>query len=374
VAVALAASACSSQRTAAGPSWQLTGGFGAGVDITSVGADPWVAVGSSTGADGQPDTACYLSADGRSWRPCGLVPVDTDGYHTRLLGVAHLGSTLFAGGVAVGALHGNPRPYLWSGPLAGPLTEGNLPRELFGGERIISFTGLSAGLLGGFGAGTWDGVTNQVVAQIWRTTDGSNWQRLDGVQSLTSTPDEILRGQAVAVGPERVVLAGASLDLHRLDDGDDGAIWWSDDGTRWVRADLAGAGMGGPGYQELRVVSPAGAGFTVGGANGARAAIWSSVDGKRWQSAHPLPGGSGRGATVTALAAGPQRQQWAGGVVDGVPRLWRSTDGRNWATVALPAGVRAAGSAQAVTLAYGAGQLLVVVQGSNGSVAALTPT
>jgi hypothetical protein len=354
----------------------VSGAFGARVFITSLWSDPWVAVGWTAATDGRPDTACFLSADGRRWTACGVVPVDSDGFHTRLLGVARVGSTLIAGGAAVGALHGNLRPYMFAGPLGGPLRELNLPRELFGGENIISFEGLTAGPLGGLAAGTYVGVTNQSVAQVWRTSNGTDWQRLDAVAALTGSPQEILAGRAVAVGPHRAVLVGTAIDLRHLENRDDGAAWWSDDGASWVRADLRGAGMGGPGDQELRAVAaidggPRSGGFLAGGSDGTSAVVWSSPDGRQWQRSLPLPGGRGRAATVTALAGSGAAGLWAAGVVDGTPRLWRSADGSQWKRLSLPAppvaGVVASGPAQSVSMGAANGQLVVVVQGAAGS-------
>lgn len=375
IAVAVVAASCTASQgpSFAPPPWQPSGGFGPGVFITRVLADPWVAVGWSDGSDGLPATACFVSTDGRAWTGCPLVPVDTDGRHTRLLSVARVGSTIVAGGVAVGALHGNPRPYLWAGQSGGPLRELNLPRELFGGERIISFSDLAAAARGGFAAGTWDGVTNQSVAQVWRTTDGTDWQRLDAIAALTSTPDEILRGDAVTVGPNRVVLAGAAFSVRQPSNRDDGAIWWSDDGISWTRADTAGADLGGAGDQELRTAAAIGHGFLVAGSTAAAASIWSSPDGRQWRRALPLPGGTagtkGPVATVTALATGDSGQEWAGGIVNGSARLWASGDGHRWVAVPLPRTLAEAGPAQVVTLATSADQLLVAVQGSRGSVA-----
>jgi hypothetical protein len=62
-------------------------------------------------------------------------------------------------------------------------------------------------------------------------------------------------GDAVTVGPNRVVLAGAAFSLRHPSDRDDRAIWWSDEGISWARADTAGADLGGPGDQELRAAA-----------------------------------------------------------------------------------------------------------------------
>ncbi|HEX3540759.1 MAG TPA: hypothetical protein VHT75_09995, partial [Acidimicrobiales bacterium] len=225
-AVVLLAAAC----VASGPprpmavAWR-TGLFPAGASVAGAAyvrpagsASAWMAVGATAVGTADAATGCFASAGGLSWAPCPLRPIDTDGRRTRLLGVARLGSQVIAGGVAVGALHGNPRPYLWAGPVGGAMEELNLPRELFGGENIISFRGLASGPLGGFAVGSYVGVTNQTVAQVWRTADGTDWQRLDGVASLTGSSEEILRGTAIADGPHRVVLVGASIDLRRLAD------------------------------------------------------------------------------------------------------------------------------------------------------------
>ncbi len=392
ILVAAASASCSARRATAPPQlrWKVSAAFGLGVFVDSVLAGPWMAVGSARGAGGVAATACFRSADGLSWTTCALAPIDTDGAHTRLLSVVRVGATVVAGGVAVGALHGNARPYLWAGPLDGPLTELNLPRELFGGERIITFGGLAAGPLGGIAAGTWDGVTNQSVAQVWRSADGQDWRRLDGVASLTSTSEEILRGNAAAVGSRRAVLVGTAFNLNHLRDGDDGAIWWSDDATSWVRADVAGAGMAGPGDQELRVAAATDntggtGGFLVGGSSGGSATIWTSGDGRQWRRADPLPGGTGPGATVTAVApaavgarrgagaGAPAERTWAAGVVGGQPRLWSSFDGRHWDAVTLPAAALSSVGPAQLALVAAPGPILVVVQGARGSVAVLAP-
>jgi hypothetical protein len=396
ILVAASGASCSPHRATGAPQprWRVSPAFGSGVFVAGVMADPWMAVGSTGAAGDLPATACFRSTDGLAWSKCALVPIDTDGAHTRLVSVARVGPTVVAGGVAVGALHGNPRPYLWAGPPGGPLTELNLPRELFGGERIIAFASLTAGPLGGVAAGTWDGVTHQSVAQVWRSADGMDWKRLDGIASLTSSTEEILRGNAAAVGARRAVLVGTAFNLHHLGDGDDGAIWWSDDTVSWVRADLAGAGMAGPGDQELRVAavvdgSPDSGAFLVGGSSGGAATIWTSDDGRQWRRADPLPGGTGRGATVTAVAVGPvagaapggagdragapTRRRWAAGVVDGRPKLWSSFDGRVWDAVTLPeAALSGAGPAQ-LALVAAPGPVLVVVQGALGSLAVFAP-
>jgi hypothetical protein len=310
-------------------------------------------------------TACFLSNDARIWTACELAPDDLDGSHTRLLSVGRLGSTLVAGGVAVGALHGNPRPTLWRAEPGQPLVELNLPRELFGGERIISFNGISTGPPGGFAVGTWDGVANQAVAQVWRTSDGGSWQRLDGVVSMTSTTEELVRGSAIAVGPRRIVVVGAAVHLHRLADGDDGAIWWSDDGSHWSRADLSGSGLTGPGAQELQAVAAAGDGFIAGGSDSGAAAMWDSPDGSTWQRV-VLPGATDRPGRVTALAATPGRA-WATGIVDGIPRLWSSPDRQHWTREPLPGRATAPHAPpQSVTFVAGDGVVVVVVQSHDG--------
>jgi hypothetical protein len=219
------------------------------------------------------------------------------------------------------------------------------------------------------------------VAQVWRSADGQDWRRLDGVASLTSTSEEILRGNAAAVGSRRAVLVGTAFNLNHLRDGDDGAIWWSDDAASWVRADVAGAAMAGPGDQELRVAAATdnsgdsgdAGGFLVGGSSGGSATIWTSDDGRQWRRADPLPGGTGPGATVTAVADAPAHRTWAAGVVGGQPKLWRSLDGRHWDAVTLPgAALSSVGPAQ-LALVAAPGPVLVVVQGARGSVAVVAP-
>jgi len=407
LALVMVARACSvgqsAPATLRAAAWQVQpASFPPGVLIAGVapgdGSQPWIAVGWSIGGgDDQPSTRAFVSDDARSWRSYPLVPDDLDGSHTRLLSVGRLDSTLVAAGVAVGALHGNLRPTLWRAGPSQPLNELNLPRELFGGPKSITFDGLATGPLGGFVTGTWTGSANEPVAQVWHTSDGLDWERLDGIAPMASTTDELLAGRAVAVGPNRVVMIGAAFHLSRLGDGDDGAVWWSDDGRRWTRAATSPAHLGGPGDQELRAVAPTADGFVAGGSDAASsrggssrgdssggaggsggsaaaeqtAAIWWSGDGISWHRAAGLPAAEGRQATVTALASGGGRR-WAAGVVGGAPRLWSSRDGQTWNAEPLPPSVPETG-VQSVTMAAGAGLLMIILQMPDRSLESVIP-
>ena len=131
----------------------------------------------------------------------------------------------------------------------------------------------------------------------WTSPDGSTWEAVDGATAglalgisrpVLSGPEVGLDG--VAYGPAGFLAYG------RVQTGKDGqvpAVWRSDDGTTWER--LTGPDSFAKGAR-MRTILGAADGYLLGGViyakRSPRAAIWSSPDGRTWTLAGGAKGGT----------------------------------------------------------------------------------
>lgn len=229
------------------------------------------------------------------------------------------------------------------------------------------------------------GQTNDGPAGWW-STDGIAWQRADirgaGSASTPVTINAIAsNGQvAVAVGQWKEHTSGGSVDLPIADSGSatgaisfavgrgeapwaipaatceglagaDAAVLTTTDGATWTQVPDSAVLRGQP---MLGVVARSGGFVAAGGADGSgRSATWTSPDGLRWS----------RGPDSSALHAG-----WISdiatlgdaviavggstcGNLGGVPRAWRSADGRSWSLASRLIPVSCCGAAEHVAVA-----------------------
>lgn len=203
--------------------------------------------------------------------------------------------------------------------------------------------------------------------QAWTSPDGIDWTAADARTSgldlginrpTTSGPEIGLEG--VAHGPAGFLAFGRIA----VQGGQRSAVWRSDDGSTWERLTAADAF---PAAARLRTILGADDGYLLGGVvyhdNAPRAAIWSSSDGTTWTRAQarevfeiggyidtmedPAAGG------INAFALYPGPTDSTGQLADGVAgvgmacmpsfdedpwawggacwgQLWRSPDGRTW--------------------------------------------
>lgn len=320
--------------------------------LASDGSAPWVAVGI-----GHPDSSSraplwWTSPDGRTWTPGGLAVLTADGPASGLEGVSRSGDTTTVVGEAFSGVHGNSRPILWRSVGGGPLTEVPITRETFGGPRAVGVDGVSIGPGGAAGGflvagsyivgGTWTGPGSRLAAQVWRSTDGGEWTRVDGQEALASTPSEELLGVSVAARPGGpAVLAGNASPIGSAAPGPPtGALWRSADGLAWKRVDPAAAAMGGGPSSQLASVVAGPKAFVAAGvitnAGRSEPAIWTSADGGSWQraaAADPAPAGAVVRVLDLAVTATRMWLVWSDG---GVVRLASSPDGRHWVDEPLP--------------------------------------
>jgi hypothetical protein len=356
--------------------------------ITAGGAGvPWTAVGleHATGGD---RPAVWTAADGCRWRRVPVRTITPDGEHTRFTSVVRSGHLVVALGGGSSAIHGSTRPTLWRADGAAPLGEVALLRELFGPPRGISVSALAAGPDAVVAVGGFIASNLQAAAQVWRTADGTAWQRLDVGPELVSTRAEQLIAAEAAAGPAGALMVGTAWQLSNgLRDGADAAAWYAPgDGRQWRRGDLRGAGLTGVGDQRLLAATWLRSGYVVlaavpvGAGLGLRSAV--SPDGRAWTAGGPLPADQTlRGTSLPAvrLTPGPAGDVLAGTVIAGRPVLWRSPDGRTWQPEAVPTSTAGPSTGSAATgdaatglaLAADANRLTLIVQTAAGPLAYL---
>lgn len=206
------------------------------------GGDGILAAGSIPGPDGRAP-ALWTSKDGRGWRAIPLTPATGYGEQAELTELAVTNGLVVALGMAFGGAHGNPRPTLWSAKDAnGPLIEYRQPFELLGGPRAVGLTALAASGGAAILTGQWERAlpngASQIGAAVWRSTDGSQWTRIDADPDLAGAEGEQTSARGIAAGPAGFVIAGdsrAKLSATPL-------TWASTDGQAWHRTPLATEG------------------------------------------------------------------------------------------------------------------------------------
>jgi hypothetical protein len=218
-------------------------------------------------------------------------------------------------------------------------------RELFGGPRTVDIKDMAAGEFGFVVVGPRDDRRGRQMAGVWRSQDGTNWMWPPQDTPLTGAPGESVTPLAAAVGRAGIVVVGTTIPLTTvLPRVEDGAVWWSANGTRWERIDTAAA-FGGPGTQQPTAVTWTGEAFVAAGVSADRVGgrlrptAWVSRDGRSWRRA---PGGAFAGddgeadARLTSLTVAGGCVI-AGGLVGSSPRLWASRDGLAWSALPPPA-------------------------------------
>jgi hypothetical protein len=330
---------------------------------------PWIAVGSVPAAGDDDAPAAWESADALTWTRVPTRAVSPDGAVQKLVLAARRGPATVALGVTYSTFEGRARPSAWR-RTGGGWAEVPAERELWGGPRAQSITGLAAGPAGLVAVGARTDPEDRQVAGAWWSGDGASWVRPPDTPALTSADGEVIAPTGVAVGERAAVIVGDRVPLTSAGTVD-GVAWTSADGRRWARAPETGL-PAGPGMQRLGRVAALGDGFAAVGLEGdgerVRPAAWTSADGAVWRAAAdpvlaersgpPASTGIDRLVTAGGTAGGCLL---ATGRVGGAPRLWSSADGVRWAPAPLPPGltgpvdgpVLVAGGPDATVLAEG---------------------
>jgi hypothetical protein len=215
--------------------------------------------------------------------------------------------------------------------------------DVFGGSEWQLLNDIAVGGPGLVAVGA-DGSGGDDNAAVWYSTDGHTWSRVAHDEAVFGgSGDQYMI--AVTAGGRGFVAVGQDIS----EDGTTGvsAVWVSEDGITWIRVPHDEAAFGG-GEQTtfMKDVTSFGSGLVaVGGESTGGlvdAAAWISTDGVTWERVPP----------DEAVFGGPQYQiMWA--VVPAGPGLvavgqggdhfgerpgqpaavWTSTDGRDWSRV-----------------------------------------
>jgi hypothetical protein len=216
------------------------------------------------------------------------------------------------------------------------------------GERAGAVMGtVAAGALGLFAGGTVNG-----RATVWYSTNGEQWQELNGATSaINHDPGAVVND--ILSTPNGVFAAGSSVNGNKLS----AALWYSSDGIHWstVRSAVStffGNGdhvitsvldIGETGDAQLGAPGPTGL-LAVGGVRVGpswQPASWISPNGFSWsQTSESFPldaEPSGSPGAIAYAASGADGALYAVGGSPGRQRLWKSPDGLAWSEVPLPA-------------------------------------
>jgi hypothetical protein len=300
---------------------------------------PWLILGSVLDPKSGTTVASTWSADdGRSWERSDVEPAHKGVSEVMTAGQRDADGNL----LAVGWVGDEPDSdaAIWRYQAAGD-DEGwtlSTPDALGGNHEQWAFdvaTNETGTLVAG-GENAW----GEVRPRLWFSADGEAWRSVDDGAGgpFDTTGDESVRDIA-AVANGFVAVGSATGD------GQDGAAWFSPDGTTWSRVEAPG--LGGPGRQALESVIWTGDVIVTGGyttdANGqGQPVVWRSTDGAKWSNpSAPLAlDGDGRTAaadySVTALSYDSGGITASGGN-DWRPHTWWSTDGgQSWRLLPNP--------------------------------------
>jgi len=299
--------------------------------------DPWTIVGSLMDpAEGVAQAAVWTSPDAREWERTDVAP-DRGGVGESMAAAV----TTAEGLVAVGRIGDGDESdgAVWRQD--GDEWVQARPAAMGGDHEQWAFDVASgtAGVLVAGGENAW----GEVRARLWFSDDGESWETVDGGPGgpLDATGDESVRDVASYGG------GFVAVGSRRVDNDQDGAVWYSADGRSWEQLDTPG--LSGPGRQEVTSVVDTGSGLVAGGftddgtGGPAIAVTWTSADGRAWagSAGGPLPlqtdtRSSGVDMTVRSLSVDSAGILAAGGN-QWRPHVWRSVDGgQNWALAPNP--------------------------------------
>jgi hypothetical protein len=284
--------------------------------------------------------AAWTSTDGRTWTPMAFAFSGRNYWATVavLYSAACRGEHLVTIGAKPGGAHGNPRVMTFH-PVPAPdgtdvLTEQVAYFETYGGPTANNVSLLRSGPDGLLITGN-----RTSGAAVWNSTDGVEFELLEGAPVLAVAPGEQTWAyDAVAVDGGWVVVGGALPD-GRIDR--DAAAWQSADGRTWQRMAVPHDDTA---YDELGLVIADGATLVAVGRTGDHFQAWRRTAGG-WRY-----GGTFGSAVLDAVTPGgplsvpyPADLAGVGGLLvtavasRGTHELYGSTDGGlTWRFVPLP--------------------------------------
>jgi hypothetical protein len=327
---------------------------------------PWLILGSVYDPkSGSTVAATWSADDGRSWKRSDVKPEHKGVNEVMSAGQRDADGNL----VAVGWMGDEPESdaAIWRYRAAGDDKGWTLsaPKAMGGDHEQWAFDVASndTGILVAGGENAW----GEVRPRLWFSADGEAWRSVDAGAGgpFDSTGDESIRDVA-AVGNGFIAVGSTTGD------GQDGAAWFSPDGTTWSRVEAPS--LGGQGRQALESVVWTGKAVVAGGyasdGNGqGQAVIWRSADGAKWSNpSAPLALDSdGRTAaadySVTSLSVDSAGITASGGN-NWRPHMWWSTDGgQSWKLLPNPVHAGLFGDGVALVDSAASGAVRVAIGG-----------
>jgi len=247
----------------------------------------WIAVGIGHHGEHDRSPLWWTSSDGVTWTAGPIDSITADGPNSGFVGISRSGTDIAALGQAYSGVHGNARPLVWQRGHDGALHEVPITRELFGGPRAMSVTGI-AGDGDGFVAaggyivgGTWTGGISSVAASVWTSDSGSGWARHPDDSQLTSTADEVVLTSSIATGDAVRVIVGTTTPTGP--GPMQPAIWRSDGGDEWTRVPEGAISADRALDTELVAVAYApSVGWVASGVEDGHAVVFVSKDSEQW--------------------------------------------------------------------------------------------
>ena len=189
---------------------------------------------------------------------------------------------------------------------------------------------------------------NRNVA-MWYSTDGQTWHVSPSEEELAAPGHQVM---AAAAATDALVVA-AGYDASGGDR--DAAVWISTDGVDWEQVE--GADLITPGDQQIMGITATSTGFVAVGYDGASgdwdAAVWLSPDGLGWSRVTPQNALGGDGDQIINAVSETSDGLVAVGSItrDGIeqPAVWASDDGITW-TLANPDTLDGSGGCSSVAL------------------------
>ncbi len=308
-------------------------------------AGGFIAVGQSSEPDSSENAAVWRSNDGYEWTPTGVAGLAETG-HQAMYGITFLGEQAIAVGRhddedgAVAAVWRSTDGSSWERVLHDDAVFGP------GGHQWMwSVTAAGPGVVAVGHQGSFD---DRDVA-IWYSTDGQTWHVSPSEEDLAVPGHQVMIATAATEG----VVVAAGYDARSGDR--DAAIWISTDGVDWQQVESSD--LVAPGDQQIMGITATSTGFVAVGYDGASgdwdAAVWTSPDGLNWSrmNRHEALGGDGD-QIMNAIAETSDGFVAVGSITrDGLeqPAVWTTDDGVAWMLVD-PDTVDASGGCSSVAL------------------------
>ena len=300
---------------------------------------PWLILGSLFDPKSGTTVASTWSAEeGRSWERSEVKPAHKGVSEVMTAGQRDADGNL----LAVGWVGDEPESdaAIWHYRAKGDDKGWTLsaPEALGGDHEQWAFDVASneTGTLVAGGENAW----GEVRPRLWFSADGEDWHGVDKGAGgpFDATGDESIRD--IATVADGFVAIGSATG-----DGQDGAAWFSPDGTTWSRVDAPN--LGGSGRQAVESVVWTGdvvvaGGYTTDSNGQGQPVIWRSADGTTWSKpSAPLELDSD-GRTAAADYSVTRLSFDGGGITasggnDWRPHTWWSTDGgQSWQLLPNP--------------------------------------